>query len=140
MCIDYRLSRRTQQFDKAITVAPCLDTGVISTELGLCMENNRSILRDGESCDKNVMISTHLTSTSDQFQLWSLCHPQISGPLKRHCDQLDDQVISFNGDDRIILFQDLDGGLLFVKLAAAQRNAVRDIPYPPAAVSWGAYD
>ena len=56
------------------------------------------------------MLGFHVKHESiNMDQLWTVCHPENSGMIQSQCQQRDDQAINFNGDDRVILFQDING-------------------------------
>lgn len=107
-----------QGYDKAITISPCPMIELSAGQVGLCLEANRTQLNEGQICERVTMMQGSATrlSSSDPLAspLWSICHPQISGGLRGLCQQFDDRAINFNGDDRVILFQDLNGDGDFV--------------------------
>ena len=100
-----------EAFDKALSVTLCTERSAPALSFGLCLEANGERLREGEPCQKSVMIDAAL-SPSQRSPL-VICHPDISEPLRGRCELFDDRALGFNGDDRVILFQDLNGDQQF---------------------------
>jgi len=98
-------------FDKAVTVSSCDGDSIPSESLGLCLEANASHLDLGVPCEQSVMINAELDALMNKP--WALCHADISDLWSSSCDQMSDRALNFNGDDRVLLFQDLDGDQRF---------------------------
>lgn len=121
-------------FDKAVTVSSCQGAPIPSGALGLCLEANASHLGLGVPCEQSVMITSEL----DGFmtQPWAVCHADISDLWSASCDQLTDRALNFNGDDRVLLFQDLDGDQRFTMGRDALLDWVGTLGRQPAGRPW----
>ena len=98
-------------FDKAVMVTSCQAQPIPSASLGLCLEANGSHLTPGNPCEQSVMLSGELDALMEAP--WAVCHSDISELWSGRCDQLSDRGLNFNGDDRVLLFHDLDGDQSF---------------------------
>ena len=56
--------------------------------------------------------------------------------MRRHCEQFDEQAINFNGDDRIILFQDLDGDQVYTHGQDLALDWIGQLGVPPEDKPW----
>ncbi len=116
--------------NKALEIYNCSNNPVDLTTIGVCLYSNAA-----SACSRTLIIAD-ATPMLAAGAVYSLCRNKTAGEMgiQNTCQLADSDVINFNGDDRIMIFEDKDGSGSFNNgddiLDAFGELAVRPSPSP----------
>jgi hypothetical protein len=86
--------------NKALEVYNCGTTNLTPSDYGICLFSNNNT-----TCNSSDMLTGSSLATG---QVYTLCNSQAASGISNNCDQ-NSGTTNFNGNDRLIIFEDTDG-------------------------------
>ena len=116
--------------NKALELYNCGAEIIDLSTVGVCLENNGGDVMGGGRCNQQSVLSGTLAPGA----VFTICNPTLPGAGA--CDVQSGNLTSFNGDDRVIIFDDANGSATFEPGADGLFDVLGTLGEAPADRPW----